>query len=122
MHDKVTAEYTEWVLKEIEELPTNEQVRVVRRISVLEGKGWSVSARDDDIKHLDGEIWELRVLGKGAAYRVLFFQVPGDPGRIVVLTSCVAKSQAKKRATGNAEVERAKRRREVWLKQQEEGE
>ncbi|HEX2202992.1 MAG TPA: type II toxin-antitoxin system RelE/ParE family toxin [Longimicrobium sp.] len=117
--DRVEAVFTGTVLDEMEALPPNEQIRILKRIALFERKGWSLSAQAEDIERLRGEIWELRVLGTGPAYRVLFFSIPGNPGRIVVLTSCVANSRAKKHAVGDAEIERAERRRQEWLRQQE---
>jgi putative component of toxin-antitoxin plasmid stabilization module len=62
-------------------------------------------------------IHELRIVGKGPAYRVLFFVVPGNPGRLVVLLGCVRKGSMLKRRVKAAEIERAVARRDVWLTQ-----
>ena len=103
--------------REIKELPARERARVVSRIELLRRKGWQLSAQAQDIKRLDGEIWEIRVVGKGPAYRLLCFQAPGQPGRIVVVTSCIAKSAIAKRLRMNADVQRAENRRQEWITQ-----
>jgi hypothetical protein len=116
MRDQVRAEYTPWFLDELDELPPDQQARVVRRVQMLERKGWTISVRDDDIKSLDGMIWELRVIGKGPAYRVLFAPLPGKNGRIALLTNCVSKGLMKKNGVKLAEIERALGRRGEWIK------
>lgn len=115
MSDFVQIEFTEWFEDELGTLPPDQKVRVLKRIALLERKGWIISAKDEDVVPLDGIIWEIRIVGRGPAYRVLCFQVPGHPGRIVVLTNCVKKGLMKKRKVGNAEIARARMRRERWL-------
>lgn len=88
---------------------------MLRRIATLRSKGWGTSAQQRDIVRLTADIRELRVLGRGAAYRVLFFALPGDPDRIVVLTNCVKKGLMKKAAVMKAEIARAGSRRLEWL-------
>jgi phage-related protein len=116
MIDAIQAVYTDWFTDELLELPPDQQARVVKRIVILERKGWSISARDDDIKELKEGIWELRIVGKGPAYRVLFFPMHGDPKRFVVLTNCVKKGLLKKTKVKDAEIQRALARRTDWLK------
>lgn len=66
-------------------------------------------------------IHELRVLGHGAAFRILFFMMPGRSPRVVVLTTCATKSAMEKQQRLDAEVERARNRRARWLEQQRNG-
>ena len=82
------------------------------------GKGWAAATADQSVRHLREGIHELRILGKGASFRVLFFLVPGRSPRVVVLTTCASKSEMKKRKRFEAELQRAKTRRDLWLKQQ----
>ncbi|HEX9939015.1 MAG TPA: type II toxin-antitoxin system RelE/ParE family toxin [Longimicrobium sp.] len=109
------AEWTSWFRKELRELPPDQQARVARRVRIFEQKGWNASAADLDIKRLDGEIWELRVHGKGPAYRILFFPDPENAQRVVVLVNCVKKALMKKSKVSRAEIERADSRRLEWL-------
>lgn len=76
---------------------------------------------DRTIVALRDGIYELRVLGRGAAFRILFFVVPGRSPRLVVLTSVVATSVMKKKHRNDAELERAKQLRELWLEQMKSG-
>ncbi|HWK89182.1 MAG TPA: helix-turn-helix domain-containing protein [Longimicrobium sp.] len=115
MADEVKALFSGWMSDELRALPPDQQARVVRRVSLLERKGWSASVRSRDVVHLEDEIWELRVVGKGPAYRLLFFVVEGSVPRIVVLTGCVGKSVMKKPGLMALEVARAERRRREWL-------
>jgi len=117
MSDAVRVESTEWFENELRELPPDQQARVLRRVSLLERKGWTISTKDKDLVPLEDGIWEVRVVGKGPAYRVLCFEVPQEPGRIVVLTNCVKKGLMKKGNVKKGEIERAKVRREVWLRE-----
>lgn len=71
------------------------------------------------MKHLRDGIYELRVLGTGAAYRLLFFVMPGRSPRVVVLTTCASKSVMQKRQRMEAEIDRASSRRAEWLEQQQ---
>jgi putative component of toxin-antitoxin plasmid stabilization module len=116
IRDAVKAVFTKWAVDEIADLPPNQQARVLRRVAVLERKGWQVSVRDDDVKQLEDGIWELRVLGTGPSYRLLFFPQPGNPGHLVVLTNCSAKGLMKRRGVSAGELKRAKARRAEWLK------
>ncbi|HEU0014437.1 MAG TPA: type II toxin-antitoxin system RelE/ParE family toxin [Longimicrobium sp.] len=115
MADEVQAVYTRWVWEEIRELPPDQQARVVRRVSLLERKGWGASVRNRDVVHLQDEIWELRVVGTGPAYRLLFFVSSGAVPRLVVLTGCVGKAALKKDRVMPVEIARAERRRREWL-------
>ena len=118
MNDDVQLVPTEWFIRDVYRLPANLRARVDRRISGLRKKGWSASARDRDIAELEDGIWELRVVGHGPAFRVLLFLDRRYPGRVVVLTACVAKASIKKAHVMRSEIERAKTRRAQWLGQE----
>lgn len=115
MSDTLDVVPTRWYEAELLALSNEDQARVERRVAMLRRRGWKDSVTDRSIKHLRDGIHELRVLGRGAAFRVLFFVVPGRSPRVVVLTACAAKSLLKKRARLDAEIERAKSRRAAWL-------
>ena len=119
MGDGVQVEYTQAFVRELRALPPDQRARVVRRVDVLQRKGWGTSAQARDVVRLSPHIWELRVLGTGPAYRVLFFAIPGEPDRIVVLTRCVRKGLMKKTAVMASEIARAESRRREWLAQHE---
>lgn len=119
MSGELRAEWTTWFHTELRELPPDQQARVIRRVRIFEEKGWNASAADQDIKKLEGEIWELRIHGKGPAYRILFFPDPSNPRRVVVLVNCVKKGLMKKSMVSRSEIKRAETRRLEWLAQRE---
>lgn len=118
MGDVVEVVYSSWYNADLETLADAHRERVERRIGVFIDKGWRSSIRDRTVAPLQDGIYELRVLGRGAAFRVLFFLVPGRSPRVVVLTACLAKAELKKRQRMDAELERARLHRTVWLEQQ----
>lgn len=118
MSDPLAVVVTEWFFEEVSALSGPDRDRVHRGLERLVRKGWSAAIADATVKHLRDGIHELRIMGRGAAFRVLFFLVPGRSPRVVVLTTCAAKSVMKKRQRMDAEVERAKWRRAVWMDQQ----
>jgi phage-related protein len=103
-----------WFRQELAALPQEQQDRIDGKLAAFTSKGWSAAKRDQTVKHLDDGIYELRIVGHGPAYRLLFFVVPGRQPRIVVLTTCAAKSLMKKRQRMESEIERAKSRRAAW--------
>lgn len=121
MSDVVEVVYSSWYNAELETLMDGHRERVERKIDVFVEKGWRSSVRDRTVAPLQDGIYELRILGRGAAFRVLFFLIPGTSPRVVVLTACVAKAVLKKRQRLDAELERAKHRRTVWLEQERKG-
>jgi phage-related protein len=118
MSDSFDVVLTEWYKLELLELPEGDQARVKRKLHDFSGKGWAAAITDQSIRHLREGIHELRILGKGASFRVLCFLVPGRSPRVVVLTTCASKSKMKKRKRFEAEIERAKTRRDLWQEQQ----
>lgn len=119
MSDLVRAEYTKWFRTELKALPPDQSARVVGRIHLLERKGWSISLKDDDVEELEDGIYELKVRGRGPAYRPLFFVVPGNPGRVVILTNCVSKGILKKGRVKKGQITQAKNRRAEWLQRKQ---
>jgi putative component of toxin-antitoxin plasmid stabilization module len=111
-----------WFRQEFGELQKDQRKRINRKLMEFTAKGWSAAMADQTVKHLRDGIYELRVPGRGPAFRLLFFVVPGRRPRVVVLTTCAAKSLMKKRQRLDAEVERAKSRRAAWTAQDQKGE
>lgn len=118
MSDQFEVVPSSWYTAEVRELPREARDRIDRRLANFANKGWAAALSDRSVRHLRDGIYELRVLGTGAAFRVLFFVVPGRSPRIVVLTTCALKSVMKKRQRMDAEIERATERRTAWLEQQ----
>lgn len=118
MSERVEIVATPWYEAERERLGKEDQDRVERRLTLLRDKRWGDALRDETVKHLREGIYEVRVLGRGSAFRLLFFLAPGRSPRLVVLTTCVAKSVVKKRQRMDAEIQRAMDRRGWWLEEQ----
>ncbi|HEX2076689.1 MAG TPA: type II toxin-antitoxin system RelE/ParE family toxin [Longimicrobium sp.] len=118
MSDALEVETTEWFEEEVLALPGPDQNRINRRLRGLPRKGWNAAIRDGTVSPLRDGIHELRIMGRGSAYRILFFLMPGRTPRLVVLTTCATKELMKKRQRMDAEIERAKWRRALWMEQQ----
>ena len=121
MGDEVRIVTSSWFDEEFRPLPQPDRKRIDRRLLMFQGKGWTAALRDGTIEHLEDGIWEVRVLGTGPAYRLLFFPAPGRAMRLIVLTSCVSKTAVGKRRLLRQAIERAKRRRDLWIEQHKEG-
>lgn len=118
MSDGIEVVYSSWYNEEVAALPEDQRTRIEQRIRAMIGKGWNRAMHDRTIAPLRDGFYEVRVLGTGPAYRVLFFVVPGRSPRVVVLTACVAKSVMIKRQRLDAELKRAGERRAAWFAQQ----
>jgi hypothetical protein len=119
MSDEMKVVVTGWYQADLAVLPKPDRERVTRKLVSLSEKTWSAAMADRTIAPLMDGIYEVRVLGRGAAYRLLFFVVQGRSPRLVVVTACVAKAVMKKRAGLAAAIARARTRRHAWLQQQE---
>lgn len=118
MRGRVEIFATAWYEAERDRLEKRDQNRVEGRLTTLRRKAWQDAVADQTVRHLREGIFELRVPGRGAAFRVLFFLAPGHPLRLVVLTACVAKSVMKKRQRMDSEIQRSMDRRAWWLEEQ----
>jgi hypothetical protein len=118
VNDGIEVMVTKGYEEDLSLLPGVDQLRVTRKVDTLRRKKWSAAIADRSIAPLVDGIYEVRVLGRGAAYRLLFFLAPGWSPRVVVLTACVTKGVMKKRAALSAEIARAKARRQIWTEEQ----
>lgn len=121
MSDSFEVVPTPWFVAELRAIQKADRNRIDRKLIKFAQKSWTDALADGSVKHLRDGIHELRVLGHGAAFRILFFLMPGRSPRVVVLTTCAAKSVMKKRQRLDAEVERAIDRRARWLEQHQNG-
>jgi putative component of toxin-antitoxin plasmid stabilization module len=117
MRDAVRVVYTDPFLSDLRTLSPEQRERVVRRINNAERIGWTAGVRTGNLVPLRDGIWELRILGRGAAYRVLFARVPDGMVQLLVLTTFSRKSDLKKRSVMDAEIRRARARLAHWLEQ-----
>lgn len=120
MSDEIEVVKTDEFIAEVVVVPPNERARIERRLRTLRKKGWSASIKDRTVAPLRDGIYEVRVLGRGTAYRLLFCLIPGRSPRVVLLTTCVAKSLMTKKALLDAVIARAQARCATWLQKQEE--
>lgn len=120
MDDAIRIISTRWFTDDLHRVPVDQQRRIRRRLGMLEAKGWMAAVADGTIEHLRDGIWEVRVLGKGAAYRVFFFPAPRRTIRMLVLTTVAAKSAVAKQRRLDLEIERARRRRDGWIAEHQE--
>ena len=118
MSDRIEVAYSSWYNAEVAALPDEQGVWIEQRVRAMLAKGWRRSMADRTVAPLRDGIYELRVLGTGPAYRVLFFIMPGRSPRMVVLTACVAKSVMIKRQRLDTELKRASERRAAWIAEQ----
>lgn len=120
--DSFHVELTDEARQEILAFGKAAAARIGERIRHAQEVGWQESQAIGLIKNLgtlEPGIHEIIVKGKGEAYRVLCFPVGMRDGRLVVLTSCVAKS--KLLGSGlKRHVRTAARRRDAWLQANEE--
>lgn len=131
IHGRARSRDTEAVLRveitseakgEIRELGGRAAARIGERIRHLELVGWEEAMRLKLVKDLGSiqrGIYEVRVTGTGEAYRLMCFPTRDQDGRLVVITTCVAKSGLLGHRL-KAHVQRAAQRRDQWLRQQEE--
>lgn len=118
MSDEIEVTLTTDCRAELRELPKPDRVWIGGVITELQRKGWQAAMADQTIAHLREEFWYLRIVGHGAAYRILFFVMPGRSPRLIVLTLCLTKSESQKMRVLKAALERAERRRKAWLQEE----
>ncbi|HEY9012594.1 MAG TPA: type II toxin-antitoxin system RelE/ParE family toxin [Devosia sp.] len=75
---------------ELEALPLDLLARLQRLIRVIELGGLESLPRDAT-RHLEGKLWELRVLGRSGIARTIYVTVTGQ--RVVLLRAFVKKAQ-----------------------------
>ncbi|HYW10442.1 MAG TPA: type II toxin-antitoxin system RelE/ParE family toxin [Longimicrobium sp.] len=117
MNDSLEVVASSWFTAEVRALPRLHRDRIDSKVATFTRKGWSAAMGDQTIKPLRDGIYELRVLGRGAAFRLLFFVMPGLSPRLVVLTTCALTSDMLKQQRMEAEIDRAIKRRGEWMEQ-----
>src|SRR5712691_5194992 len=89
--------------EEIAALPADMRARLVRLTELIEQIGFEALPRDS-VKHLEDELWELRVTGRDGISRALYVTATGR--RMVILRVFIKKTQK----TPPRELEVARRR------------
>lgn len=78
------------VLAEIEALPPDRRSRLSRLLSLIQDMGFEALPRDA-VKHLEGKLWELRVMDREGIARAIYATATGR--RVVILRAFVKKTQ-----------------------------
>ena len=123
MTDGFDVELTDDARREIHGFGGAAAARIGERIRHAQEVGWQESQQIGLVKNLgsiEQGIYEIIVKGKGEAYRILCFPVAMRDGRLVVLTSCVAKSKLLHGGL-KRHVRIAASRRDKWLQANKEG-
>lgn len=123
MTDGFQVELTDEAQQEILGFGKAAAARIGERIRQAQEVGWQESQKIRLVKNLgsiEPGIYEIIVKGKGEAYRILCFPVGMRDGRLVVLTSCVAKSRLLHGGL-RRNVRIAAHRRDKWLQDNQEG-
>lgn len=94
---------------ELAALPPDLRARFARIAFLIESIGLE-QIREPHVKHLEGPLWEIRLIGKNGIARALYVTAAGQ--RIVVVRAFVKKTQK----TPRREIERALRRAKEILK------
>jgi len=92
---------------ELEALPADIRARFSRYVALIETQGLE-TLREPHVKHLEGRLWEMRLIGRDRIARAIYVTASGM--RVVVVRAFVKKTQR----TPRRELELARRRaREV---------
>jgi phage-related protein len=91
------------VEREIAELPADMRARFARYSMVVETHGFEALPRDA-VKHLEGQLWELRITGRDGISRAIY--MTAQMKRVIVLRVFVKKTQK----TPKSELELARHR------------
>jgi phage-related protein len=75
---------------EIGALPADMRARFVRFADIIGQVGFEALPRDS-VKHLEGELWELRMTGRDGISRAIYVTAQGR--RVVILRAFVKKTQ-----------------------------
>jgi phage-related protein len=75
---------------EIGALPADMRARFVRFTDIIEEVGFEALPRDS-VKHLEGNLWEMRMTGRDGISRAIYVTVQGR--RVVILRAFIKKTQ-----------------------------
>jgi phage-related protein len=95
----------EAVAAEIAALPADMQARFLRLAERIAAVGLE-NLSEPHVKHLDGKLWELRLMGRDGIARALYVTAIGR--RVVVVRAFVKKTQKTPRAEIELALARAK--------------
>jgi len=102
-HVEITAEAE----AELDALPADMRARFLRIAALLEALG-PYNVREPHVKHLEDKLWEMRMTGRDAIARAIYFTAQGR--RLIVVHAFVKKTQK----TPQRDIEIARRRMRAW--------
>jgi len=95
----------ETVVAEIVALPVDMRARFTRIRELIESHGLE-KMREPHVKHLEGPLWEMRMIGKDGISRAIYVTAKGK--RIIVVRAFIKKSQKTPRSEIKLALDRAK--------------
>lgn len=90
---------------ELRALPRDMQARFLRIVSVIESRGLE-QVHEPYVKHLQGKLWEMRLIGRDGISRALYVAASGQ--RVVVVRVFIKKTQKTPAREIRLALERAK--------------
>lgn len=78
------------VADEIDALPRDMRARLARLSAIIEQAGFEGLPRDS-VKHLEGKLWELRMIGRDGISRAIY--MTASERRVLILRVFIKKSQ-----------------------------
>ena len=75
---------------EVRDLPPDMQARLLRFGDIIEQNGLEALPRDS-VKHLEGKLWELRIIGRDGISRAIYVTATGR--RVIVVRVFIKKAQ-----------------------------
>ena len=95
----------EAVVGEIEALPVDMRARFTRIRELIEAHGLE-KIREPHVKHLEGPLWEMRMIGRDGISRAIY--VTAKERRVVVVRAFIKKTQKTPRSEIKLALDRAK--------------
>jgi phage-related protein len=76
--------------EEVRALPSDMQARFLRFAEIIQQAGFEALPRES-VKHLDGKLWELRMIGRDGISRAIYVTAAGR--RVIVVRVFIKKTQ-----------------------------
>lgn len=92
-------------IAEVKALPRDMQSKFERIVQMIEANGLE-KMREPYVKHVEGKIWEMRMIGRDGIARSLYMTAVGR--RVLVLRTFIKKTQKTPRAEIEIALKRAK--------------
>ncbi len=92
-------------IAEVKALPRDMQSKFERIVQMIEANGLEMM-REPYVKHIEGKIWEMRMIGRDGIARSLYMTAVGR--RVLVLRTFIKKTQKVPRSEIEIALKRAK--------------